>query len=95
MEEWKMVSEVCSDGHISMCLDRLHLSNFAFEKRIEKAKEIAKERLIIQSDGYPMSGGEDDYNTTLQAVSTADILNKKFNMKLRKSKNILIYKKKS
>ena len=62
-----------------MCLDRLHLSNFAFENRIVKAKEVAKERLIIQSDGYPMSGGADDYNTTLQAVATADILNKKFN----------------
>jgi 4-hydroxy 2-oxovalerate aldolase len=93
MEEWKMVSEVCTDGHISMCLDRLHLSNFAFEKRIEKAKEIAKERLIIQSDGYPMSGGEDNYNTTLQAIATADVLNKKFNMKLRKRTNTLIYKK--
>ena len=93
MKEWKMVSELCTDGHISMCLDRLHLSNFAFEKRIEKAKDIAKERLIIQSDGYPMSGGEDNYNTTLQAVSTADILNKKFNMILRKRNNTLIYKK--
>lgn len=93
MDEWRLVSEVCPDGHISMCLDRLHLSNFAFENRIEKAKEIAKERLIIQSDGYPMSGGADDYNTTLQAVSTADILNKKFNMTLRKRTNTLIYKK--
>jgi 4-hydroxy 2-oxovalerate aldolase len=93
MEEWKMVSEVCTDGHISMCLDRLHLSNFAFENRVEKAREIAKERLIIQSDGYPMSGGVDDFNTTLQAIATADILNKKFNMKLRKRTNTLIYKK--
>ena len=93
MDEWRLVSEVCPDGHISMCLDRLHLSNFAFENRIEKAKEIAKERLIIQSDGYPMSGGADDYNTTLQAVATADILNKKFNMTLRKRTNTLIYKK--
>jgi len=93
MKEWKMVSEVCPDGHISMCLDRLHLSNFAFENRIEQAKEIAKERLIIQSDGYPMSGGEDDFNTTLQAIATADILNKKFNMTLRKRTNTLIYKK--
>ena len=93
MDEWKLVSEVCPDGHISMCLDRLHLSNFAFENRIEKAKEIAKERLIIQSDGYPMSGGADHYNTTLQAVATADILNKKFNMTLRKRTNTLIYKK--
>ena len=95
MQEWKMVNEVNPDNHNSMCLDRLHLSNFSFENRIEKAKEIAGNRLIIQSDGYPMSGGEDDFNTTLQAIATADILNKRFNMKLRKSKNILIYRKKN
>jgi len=93
MQEWQLVSDVNPNGHISMCLDRLHLSNFGFEERVRKAKEIAGDRLIIQSDGYPMSGGEDDFNTTLQAIATADALNKKFNMKLRKSKNILIYKK--
>jgi len=95
MREWQLISNLNPEGHISMCLDRLHLSNFAFENRIEKAKEIAKDRLIIQSDGYPMSGGMDDFNTTLQAIATADILNKRFNMKLRKSKNTLIYKKKN
>jgi ferredoxin len=93
IQEWKMINEINPNGHISMCLDRLHLSNFAFENRVAKAKEIAKERLIIQSDGYPMSGGEDDFNTTLQAIATADVLNKKFNMKLRKKTNTLIYKK--
>jgi hypothetical protein len=31
-----------------------------------------------------MSGGEDDYNTTLQAISTADIINKKFNIRIDK-----------
>ncbi len=93
MQEWKMINEVNPNNHNSMCLDRLHLSNFAFENRVEKAREIAGERLIIQSDGYPMSGGEDDFNTTLQAIATADVLNKRFNMKLRKAKNILIYKK--
>ena len=95
MQEWQLVSDVNPNGHISMCLDRLHLSNFSFENRVEKAREIAGDRLIIQSDGYPMSGGEDDFNTTLQAIATADVLNKRFNMKLRKSKNVLIYKKKN
>ena len=93
MQEWKMINEVNPNNHNSMCLDRLHLSNFAFENRVEKAREIAGKRLIIQSDGYPMSGGEDDFNTTLQAIATADVLNKRFNMKLRKAKNTLIYKK--
>ena len=93
MQEWAMIDEINPNGHISMCLDRLHLSNFAFENRVSKAKEIAGERLIIQSDGYPMSGGEDDFNTTLQAIATADVLNTKFNMMLRKRTNTMIYKK--
>jgi len=92
MDEWILVNAINTNGHNSMCLDRLHLSNFAFEERVRKAKEIAGDRLIIQSDGYPMSGGEDDFNTTLQAIATADVLNKAFNMKIRKSNNTLIYK---
>lgn len=95
MNEWKIVCEANPLGHVSMCLDRLHLSNFAFEERVKKAKEIAGERLIIQSDGYPMSGGEDDYNTTLQAIATADILNKKFNMTIDKKSKSLQYKSKN
>jgi hypothetical protein len=78
-----------------MCLDRLHLSNFTFENRVAKAKEIAGNRLIIQSDGYPMSGGADDYNTTLQAIATADVLNKRFNMTIDKKNKILKYKSKT
>lgn len=31
---------------------------------------------MIQADGTPMSGGKDDFNSTLQAVATADIINK-------------------
>ena len=52
------------------------------ENRIKLAKDLVKDRLIIQADGYPMSGGEDNFNTTLQAVATADVVNKAFNMRL-------------
>jgi hypothetical protein len=72
-----------------MCLDRLNLGNLNLEKRIENAKKISKDRLIIQADGYPMSGGNDDFNTTLQAVACADVINKRFNIKANK-KNKLI-----
>jgi hypothetical protein len=67
-----------------MCLDRLNLGNLNFEYRIEQAKKISKGKLMIQADGYPMSGGKDDYNTTLQAISTADVINKKFNLRIDK-----------
>lgn len=93
MDEWKILNEVNQDNHISMCLDRLHLSDFGLEKRIQKAKEIAGERLIIQADGYPMSGGENDFNTTLQAVAIADIINKRFNKKINKKSKKSVYKK--
>ena len=73
-EEWQMINEVLTDNYVSMCLDRLHLSDFKLEKRIQKAKDISKDRLIIQADGVPMSGGNDDFNTTLQAVAIADII---------------------
>ena len=46
-----------------------------------KLKKISKDKLIVQADGIPMSGGENDYNTTLQAIACADIINKKFNMR--------------
>lgn len=75
-QEWQMVNQVITDNYVSMCLDRLHLSNFEIAERIKNAEKIAGSRLIIQADGVPMSGGKDDYNTTLQAVAMADIVNK-------------------
>jgi len=75
-EEWKMISEVVDDNYVSMCLDRLHLGDSYLKRRVKKAKEIVGERFIVQADGVPMSGGKDDYNTTLQAVAIADIVMK-------------------
>jgi hypothetical protein len=84
MKEWGLINEINPNNFNSICLDRLNLGNLNLEYRIEEAKNIAKNKLIIQADGYPMSGGADDYNTTLQAISTADIINKKFNIRLNK-----------
>ncbi|MBC7473681.1 MAG: 4Fe-4S binding protein [Candidatus Sericytochromatia bacterium] len=93
MKEWEIVNSINPNAHVSMCLDRLHLSDFALESRIKKAKEISGDRLIIQADGYPMSGGEDDFNTTLQAISTTDVINKRFNKKLNRKTGKSNYKK--
>ena len=81
MEEWKVVADSVPNGMISMCLDRKHLSNEMLIDRIKLAKRIADDRLIIQADGIPMSGGTDDFNTTLQAVSIADFINKEMKCK--------------
>ena len=88
MQEWKVVSESVPNGMISMCLDRKHLSNKMLLERIIAAHNIADDRLIIQADGIPMSGGTDDFNTTLQAVSIADFINKNLKDKERKFKNL-------
>ena len=50
----------------------------AYEKLVERIKNLTKNRApyttIIQADGFPMSGGDDDYKTTLQAVATSEIV---------------------
>jgi len=76
MSEWNIVCKSQPNHFVSMCLDRLHLSNTHLIQRIKEAGDIAGNRLIIQADGVPMSGGEDDYNTTLQAIAIADVINK-------------------
>ena len=81
IDEWKVVSDSVPNGMISMCLDRKHLSNEMLIERIKLAQKIADDRLIIQADGIPMSGGTDDFNTTLQAVAIADFINKEIKQK--------------
>ena len=76
LEEWKIVNEVIDDNYVSMCLDRLHLGDSYLRRRIREAQVVAGERFIVQADGVPMSGGKDDYNTTLQAIAIADIVMK-------------------
>lgn len=88
LKEWEVVSKSIPNGMISMCLDRKHLSNDTLIDRIKAAQNIANERLIIQADGIPMSGGIDDFNTTLQAVSIADLINKRLKNKEPRFKDL-------
>lgn len=88
MQEWQTVAGCQPDQFISMCLDRNHLSSTQMIERIRQAREIAGERLMIQADGVPMSGGRDDYNTTLQAIATADIIQKKLIQKDRRFRGL-------
>lgn len=63
------------EGLLSICTSRGKLSDEGLVKRI---KEMIKDRkpytTIIQADGFPMSGGDDNYKSTLQAVATAEIV---------------------
>jgi ferredoxin len=81
LEEWRLVAALQPDHMISMCLDRQHLSTTQLVGRIREAAAVAGERLIIQADGVPMSGGKDDWNTTLQAIATADVIHKQLRLR--------------
>ena len=76
LSDWKLLNSIIGNNFLSMCLDRYLLSNVRFMERVKKAHEITKERFIVQADGVPMSGGSDNYNTTLQAIACADIVQK-------------------
>ncbi len=76
LREWRLAAKVLPVGFLSVCLDRGYLSNHELRRRIELMLAEAKGRMIVQADGIPMSGGKDDYNTTLQAIATADIVAK-------------------
>ena len=72
-EKWLTLNELYS-GPMSICVDRLKLGNEKLLNRVKKMLSIRKPyTTIIQADGVPMSGGEDDFKTTLQAVATAEL----------------------
>lgn len=73
-EKWDYINSVY-DGLLSICTARGHLSEEKMISRIERMTAIRKPyTTIVQADGFPMSGGKDDYKTTLQAVATAEIV---------------------
>lgn len=76
ISDWLVIDGLVQNNFVSMCLDRSQLSDNHLISRINAVYEISGERTIIQADGAPMSGGSDDFNTTLQAVAIADIINK-------------------
>jgi ferredoxin len=70
LEQWE---DLCSQDYemLSICIGRKVFSN---EKIAELLKKMVAKRppytTMIQADGNPMSGGEDDFETTLPAVKT-------------------------
>ena len=63
------------NGFLSIALNRSLFSDKDMFDILSKMIIMAKDKdLMIQADGKSMSGGVDDYNSTLQAVATADII---------------------
>lgn len=76
ISDWMLINDLVPDNYISLCIDRSKLSNEQFTERVMRVYDISGDRTIIQADGAPMSGGKDDFNTTLQTIATADIVRK-------------------
>ena len=64
-------------GILSVCIDR---SKYSDETLFSNLKEFLRNRepysTIIQADGLPMSGSEDGYVTTLQAIAIGQIVDR-------------------
>jgi len=73
MQGWKEITDIF-DGVLSVCLDRSKLGNERLASRLNSMKNVCSNIFMVQADGAPMSGGSDDYRTTLQTVATADIV---------------------
>ena len=72
--KWQTINQLYT-GMLSICTSHGKISDAAMIKRIKKLLECRMPyTTIIQADGFPMSGGCDDYKTTLQAVATAEIV---------------------
>lgn len=72
--KWEIINK-SFDGMLSICIDRLNLGNKQVLARINQMLKYRKPyTTIIQADGIPMSGSDDTYKTTLQAVAMAEIV---------------------
>ena len=72
-EKWEQINKLFS-GMLCISLDRSELGD---KKLIERVKRLISNRekytTIIQADGIAMSGNNDEFGTTLQAVATAQL----------------------
>jgi len=73
-KKWQVINE-CNPKFASICIDR---ENFGNKEVLQRIKEMISTRkdytTIVQADGIPMSGGDDSFKTTLQAVAMAEII---------------------
>ena len=72
--KWNIINN-CSPILASICVDRSTMGNNEIIDTLNRMlASRTKFTTIVQADGIPMSGGEDNYKTTLQAVAMAEII---------------------
>lgn len=73
MEKWEQIM-AHFDGMLCISIDRSALGDVKLKQRVERMLEKRKPyTTIIQADGIAMSGNDDEFGTTLQAVATAQL----------------------
>ena len=72
-EKWIQLNEMF-DGMLCISLDRSCLGDVKLKERVSRLVSKRKPyTTIIQADGVAMSGNNDEFGTTLQAVATAQL----------------------
>ncbi len=72
-EKWELINKLYK-GMLCISLDRSELGDKNLLKRVERMiKKREPYSTIIQADGIAMSGNNDEFGTTLQAVATAQL----------------------
>ena len=72
-EKWEQINRLF-DGFLCISIDRSELGDKKLIERVCKMLSVRKPyTTIIQADGIAMSGNDDEYGTTLQAVATAQL----------------------
>ena len=72
-EKWNIINNLF-DGMLCISLDRSELGDKNLKARVERMVSTrAPYTTIIQADGVAMSGNDDEFGTTLQAVATAQL----------------------
>lgn len=74
-KDWETITKLFK-GPLSVCIDRSKTGNERVISRLKYMKENSSGLFIVQADGAPMSGGKDDYKTTLQSVAMAELIGK-------------------
>lgn len=73
LEKWQQINNVF-DGMLCISIDRSSLGDKKLVERVKKMLSLRQPfSTIIQADGIAMSGNDDEYGTTLQAVATAQL----------------------
>lgn len=72
-EKWTQINSMF-DGMLCISIDRSLLGDLKLKERVKRLISTRKPyTTIIQADGVAMSGNNDEYGTTLQAVATAQM----------------------